>query len=78
MLELLQDQLKPEFLDLIDDSQKHVGHMDNLDETHFRLIIKSKMLDNLSRLEAHRLIHEVLSQEFAKGLHALNIKILRN
>ena len=78
MLDLLQFHLKPEHLELIDDSQKHIGHRDNLDETHFRLIIKSKVLENLSRLEAHRRIHDLLHQEFSDGLHALNIKILRN
>ncbi|MDP1724634.1 MAG: BolA family protein [Alphaproteobacteria bacterium] len=78
MLDLLQRHLDPDYLELIDDSQKHVGHRDNLDETHFRLIIKSKILENLSRLEAHRRIHDLLHQEFSDGLHALNIKILRN
>jgi BolA family transcriptional regulator, general stress-responsive regulator len=78
MLDLLQERLKPDHLELIDDSQKHIGHRENLDETHFRLIIKSKILENLSRLEAHRLIHDLLHQEFIDGLHALNIKILLN
>lgn len=76
MLDLLQAHLKPDYLELIDDSQKHIGHRENLDETHFRLIIKSKVLENLSRLEAHRLIHDLIHREFIDGLHALNIKIL--
>lgn len=78
MINLLESALYPEFVDLIDESHKHVGHMDNLEETHFRLILKSKKLENLSRLEAHRLIHELFHQEFNDGLHALNIKILQN
>jgi stress-induced morphogen len=56
----------------------HKGHnnFDGNDETHIyvQLLKKSKFTEN--RLEVHRKINSLLTKEFKKGLHSLEIKII--
>ncbi len=63
----------PEKLDVIDESQLHVGHAGHRPggETHFRVYIVSQAFDGKSRVERHRMINQVLADELAGGIHAL-------
>jgi len=63
---------------VIDNSIEHSGHnnFDGSQETHFKVIIGNKNLKISSRLEIHRKINLLLKDEFKKGLHALEIKLL--
>ena len=62
---------------LKDDSYKHKHHnnFDGKRETHFSLIIKNKTNEKINRLAIHRLINDLLKDEFKQGLHALEIRI---
>tara|TARA_B100001057_G_scaffold491820_1_gene582892 strand:+ start:6822 stop:7076 length:255 start_codon:yes stop_codon:yes gene_type:complete len=67
-----------EFLfEVIDNSHLHSGHnnFDGNNETHLKIILKTKNFKNINRLEVHRSINELLKNEFANGLHSLQIKI---
>lgn len=77
---ILNTQLNPEFLEVENNSYLHAGHMgDNgTGETHFKVVIQSKSLNQLSRVNAHRKINQLLKDEFDKGLHALEVKINTN
>ena len=61
-----------------DDSHLHKGHNDfkGKGETHLcvNLIINSK--SKINRLDIHKKINWLLKEEFNKGLHALEIKII--
>lgn len=73
------DKLSPSFLEVIDNSSSHAGHSGNPnseDGTHFTIKISSEKLEGLNRVEQHRIINDMLKDEFEKGLHALSIKIL--
>jgi len=61
-----------------DDSESHKGHNDfnGSGETHIIIELKKKSLLNFTRLDLHRKINSLLSKEFNKGLHALQIKII--
>ncbi len=74
----LQENLKPQFLEVKNNSYLHSGHLgDNgSGETHFVITIKANELQNLSAVEAHRKINQLLKKEFEKGLHALEIKVI--
>lgn len=64
-------------IDVIDNSNEHVGHnnFDGSQETHFKITLQLK--DNkLKKLEIHRKINFLLKSEFDNGLHALEIKIV--
>lgn len=73
----LQNELKPEFLEVVNNSYLHKGHLgdDGTMETHFCINIKSSALNGLSRVQAHQKINQIIKDEFSQGLHALEIKI---
>jgi BolA protein len=75
---ILQNELNPQHLILIDESQKHKGHSGVKDatETHFQLIIVSDKFQNKNLLTRHKIINSLLKDEFANGLHALSMKCL--
>lgn len=73
----LTQNLQPEFLEVKNNSYLHQGHAgDNgTNETHFEVIIESDQLKEISKIQAHRKINQLMKSEFEKGLHALEIKI---
>lgn len=74
----LEENLKPKFLEVKNNSYLHAGHAgDNgTGETHFAVTVEAEELKSLTRLNAQRKINQLLKDEFAKGLHALEIKII--
>ena len=74
---LLTEKFEPEFLLVEDESARHAGHAGagGGSETHVRIEIRSRILAEMSRIEAHRAINEAVAGEFATGLHALAIKL---
>lgn len=73
--------LNPHFLKVIDQSQEHAGHSGNPDgslESHFSIEIAAKELENLPLVKQHRIINELVKEEFDQGLHALSIKIRKD
>jgi len=75
----LIDNLNPEFLEVVNNSNQHFGHLgdDGSGETHFMVKIKAVALNGLTRVEAHRKIKDLLKAEFEGGLHALEIRVER-
>ena len=75
---LLKNTLIDFQFEIFDNSKEHIGHnnFDGTEESHFRLIIKKISTNNDSRLVIHRKINKILVNEFANGLHALEIKII--
>lgn len=68
--------LNPIELKIIDDSEKHRGHAgyNANGMSHVRILIVSEEFLNLSLLERHRMVNNLLSDEFSAGLHSLVIK----
>lgn len=70
--------LMPGFLEVVNNSSEHAGHSgnpNNQDDTHFTVCISANQLNGLSKIKQHRIINDLLKEEFANGLHALSIKI---
>ena len=67
---------KPEFLSVIDVSEKHRGHKNFKEgvESHFEIIIVSEKFTNLSRIERHRMVNQTLKEEFLSDLHSVVLK----
>ncbi len=76
----IQEKFRPEFLEIIDKSEAHQGHLGNNggDGTHLTLKIAASELGNLTRIQAHREINNLLAGDFETGLHALEIVILKS
>ena len=74
----LLDTLNPDFLEIIDQSALHANHYDKGDEqiiSHLKVVIFSKLFDNKSIVDCHRLVKNALKEKFNEGLHALTIEI---
>jgi stress-induced morphogen len=71
--------LKPSSLTIVNDSHKHAGHIGNPSkdpnaETHFDVSIESDAFKGKTRVQQHRMIYDLLDEEFGQGLHALALK----
>lgn len=75
--EKLITQLQPTEITIINQSHLHSSHFtgNNNGESHFKIIIESELLSNLTRVKAHRVINDILKEELANDIHALSIKI---
>jgi len=76
--EKLEAALHPEYLEILDESDKHKGHTGARPggETHFAVTIIVEKFVGMSRIERHKLVHSILKAELESGVHALSIKAL--
>jgi BolA protein len=77
----LQERLKPDFLEVLDESAAHAGHIGANDSgfgTHFRVRIQSDIFTGKSRVSRHRLVYDALQEYIDQGLHALAIEVIEN
>ena len=68
--------LSPTAIDLIDESEQHVGHggYNPAGESHFRLVIESPAFAGKSRVERQRLVFAALDDLMHERVHALSIR----
>ncbi len=77
----LQERLDPIFVEVIDESAAHAGHVGANASgfgTHFRVRIQSERFTAQSRVSRHRLVYDALQEYIDQGLHALAIEVLEN
>ena len=77
----LQERLNPDFLEVLDESAAHAGHVGANDSgfgTHFRVRIQSDIFTGKSRVSRHRLVYDALQEYIDQGLHALAIEVIEN
>lgn len=82
--EKLAAALAPERLEVIDESHLHAGHahhgsdhhaaFDGSGETHFRVRVVSARFAGMGRVDRHRTVNELLTEELAASVHALAIE----
>lgn len=72
----LQEQLNPSYLEVIDESAQHVGHAGYQGGgRHFAVKISAESLKHPSRVEAHRMIYQILGDLMSHEIHALRIEL---
>ncbi len=79
MHQTLADRLAPSHLEVLDESAAHAGHAGANGTgagTHFRVRIASPRLDDLPRVQRHRLVYDALQEFIDRGAHAIAIEIL--
>lgn len=78
ILEKLTGKFQPDYLNVVDESEKHRGHAGWIEDTptHFRVQISSPQLSLMTRVAQHRAIMKVLGDEFDGDLHALAIEVV--
>ena len=76
MREKLMISLRPTRLDVVNESHLHAGHRSSpgTGESHFRVLIVSEAFIGKSRVERHRIVNDLLSNELKNAVHALAIK----
>ena len=74
IVNILTIALEPQFLEVIDDSDSHIGHAghNGKGESHFKVKITSAHFESLSRLQRHQLIYATLG-DVLPLIHALQI-----
>jgi BolA family transcriptional regulator, general stress-responsive regulator len=73
--EKLTTALKPERLEITDESHRHAGHAgaSPAGETHFRVEVVAAAFQGKGRLERQRLVYALLKDEMAQQIHALSL-----
>ena len=74
----LRARFAPARLSIEDDSARHRGHAGHREggETHFKVEIVSDVFEGKNRVTRQRLVYDTLKDEFASGLHALEVRAL--
>ena len=69
----LTQAFAPSELEVVDKSERHRGHSGYREggETHFSVRIVAESFLGKSRIERHRMVHELLAEELSGGVHAL-------
>jgi len=74
----LENAFSPQYLNVIDESDQHIGHAGHQGGgRHFAVIISAESLSHLSRVEAHRQIYAQFTDLMPDQIHALRIEILQ-
>ena len=75
----LNDFFNPEYLEVINESSDHIGHVGspNNGNSHFYIKIKSEMFKNKKLIDSHKLIYGILKKEISEEIHALRIDIIK-
>ena len=71
----LRTAFAPSSLRVADDSAKHAGHAGAQagGETHYSVAVVAEAFQGLGRVARHRAVNDALADEFASGLHALQV-----
>ena len=72
----LREFFNPTFLEVIDESELHRGHLGYKEgtQTHFKIVISAKIFEKMSRVSRERAIHKALGSRTMQEIHALSIK----
>lgn len=73
----LQQRLQPSALEVLDESDQHIGHAGANGTgfgTHFRVRITAAAFAGKSAVARHRLVYDALQDFMDQGLHALAIE----
>ncbi len=75
--EKLKKNFNPTFLEVIDESESHSGHVGSRPEgeTHFRVKMASYSFMGMSRIDQQRLVYNVLKLELKERVHALALEL---
>ena len=69
--------LKPSFIKVKDVSHQHAGHAGWREggETHFHVTLTADAFEGKSRLQRHRMVNDLLAEELASSIHALELHL---
>lgn len=69
--------IEPTILIITDESHQHIGHVGAKSGAgHFKVEIQAKALDELTKIQQHQKIYQLLASMIGPDIHALKIKVL--
>lgn len=72
----LNQQLKPHFLEVINQSHEHAGHLHGDVDSHFKIVIVANAFNGKRMVSRHQMIYKILAEELESPVHALVLKTL--
>ena len=70
------EEINPEKISIVDNSDLHKTHKSfDSQKYHLKIFIKSKKLNKMNKIDAHKIIFSILKEEMKKNIHALEIEI---
>lgn len=75
--ERLERRFSPQEIEVIDESEKHIGHAGYQEggQSHFRVRMKAAELSGMTRLARHRAVHAALGADLISRIHALALDL---
>jgi BolA protein len=70
---VIERELTPLTLEVVDDSAAHAGHAGAREGGHFRVSLVASAFSGRSQLERHRLVYAAVAPLMGQGVHALSI-----
>ena len=61
-------------MNIEDEGHLHIGHAGAKSGGHFKLFIVSKLFNNMSQINRHKLVYKTLDALLKTEIHALSIK----
>ena len=71
--EKLTLECSPTYLLVEDESKNH--HVPQNAQTHYKIVLASPIFNDLTRISRHRIINNLLKNEFDEGMHALSMHL---
>ena len=80
VIETVKEKIKNKIndcdIEIIDNTHLHKNHKSfNKNKIHIKIIIASSKLRNLSRIDSHKKIINIIKDEIKTSIHSLEIKI---
>ena len=75
---IIKEVFAPYYFSVLDVSEEHRGHQsfqENV-ESHFEIVIVSKIFNNKSKIDRHRMVNQTLKEEYLSDLHSVTIRAL--
>ncbi len=74
--QILLRHFNPTHIEVINTSSQHARHPSSpkTGESHFNILIVSSLFDNATRVVRHRMVYQLLEDDFKQGLHALSLE----
>ena len=74
--EKLKNAFSPQVLEVINESEQHLGHSGYSDgQSHFRVKMITSEFMGKSRIARHRAVHAALGAELVAEIHALSLDL---
>jgi BolA protein len=75
--QLLNDALKPQLLELLDNSAAHAGHIGaRSGGGHYHVTVVAEAFEGKSLVERHQLVYKALGDLMKQEIHALGINAI--